>query len=160
VIFTTDEHVSGRARLTGDEIRECCEGSRALFIFVSIFTMNKVDHCQTLLVRSLVNVASVMLVQLPGTLYLPASSSLLTPIDSKSFSPVSHSILTFVSAPGQFVSRALQIPIYFCICSCIDGANTEHLMKQLRILGISVTDKQTYRLKTIIATIYGASQSR
>jgi len=30
-----------------------------------------------------VNVASVMLVQLPGTLYLPALSSLLTPIDSK-----------------------------------------------------------------------------
>jgi len=32
-----------------------------------------------------VNVASVMLVQLPGTLYLPALSSLLTPIDSKNF---------------------------------------------------------------------------
>ena len=37
------------------------------------------------LVRSLVNVASVMLVRLPGTLYLPALSSLLTPIDSKNF---------------------------------------------------------------------------
>ena len=35
------------------------------------------------LVRSLVKVASVMLVQLPGTLYLSALSSLLTPIDSK-----------------------------------------------------------------------------
>jgi len=32
-----------------------------------------------------VNVASVMLVQLPGTLYLPALSSLLTPIDSRNF---------------------------------------------------------------------------
>ena len=31
---------------------------------------------------------------------------------------VSHSILTFVSAPGQFVSRALQIPIRICICIC------------------------------------------
>ena len=37
------------------------------------------------LVRSLVNVTSVMLVQLPGTLYLPALSSLLTTIDSKNF---------------------------------------------------------------------------
>ena len=37
------------------------------------------------LVRSLVNVASVTLVQLPGTLYLPAFSSLLTPIDSRNF---------------------------------------------------------------------------
>ena len=32
-------------------------------------------------------------------------------------SPVSHSILTFVSVPGQFVSRALQIPICVLFCT-------------------------------------------
>ena len=47
-------------------------------------------------------------------------SLLLTPIDLKKLLKAhlfqSHSILTFVSAPGQFVSRALQIPICIGIC--------------------------------------------
>jgi len=40
---------------------------------------------------------------------------------SSKISLVSHSILTFVSAPGQFVSRTLQIPISICICIYTDA---------------------------------------
>jgi len=59
------------------------------------------------LVRSSVNVASVMLVQLPGTLYLPALKILLK-------SHLWHIAFShFVSAHGQFVSRALQIHFVF-----------------------------------------------
>ena len=73
--------------------------------------------------RSSVNAASVTLVRLPGTHYLTASSSSRT--DTSRFKQLVKSHLFriafwhFVSAPGQFVSRALQVRICICICICM-----------------------------------------
>ena len=91
------------------------------WIFIGLRSANTANYTSNaVLVRSSVNVASVMLVLLPGTLYLPALSSLLTSIDSKT-SKISHLFhlvfCHFVSALGQFVSRALKISICIdCIC--------------------------------------------
>ena len=64
-----------------DSVQSFAESSRR----PGLRSANTADYgtSNAALVRSLVNVASVMLVQLPGTLYLPALSSLLTPIDSR-----------------------------------------------------------------------------
>ena len=59
---------------------------------------------------NLVNVASVTLLRLLGIPYLTVLSLPLTPIDFKIFlknSSISLRILTFVSAPGHFVSHNL-----------------------------------------------------
>jgi len=56
----------------------------------------------------------------PGTLYLIASSSLLTLIDLNSFSSIIYFVcfMAFVSAPGEFLSRALQVRCVFVFVSC------------------------------------------
>ena len=85
---------------------------------------------------------------------LPASIKLTTDTNrfkkTSKISPVSHSILTFVSAPGQFVSRALQIPN--CICICIQskwlGPSRSHF-RTPRLLYACLTTNQNISVQQL-----------